>query len=194
MNTHGEIGPDDTLVYIRFQINAAPSELIIRNPAGAWSWFDVYYCRREQKYYLVQTGIGEPQRIPVVCPDGELLAAYWAHPEFVPADRIEVLAGGPCVLMKTLPVYLRGKGFQQFCVAAGYTIGMAYCALCEDVLPISGQVPEHLQEPCPHIRWCAACGMFSTPNFPGKQDIEEHCPHRSKDDQYALTAGQRPKT
>jgi len=194
MNARGEIGPDDTLVYIRLQIDAAPSELIICNPAGAWTWFDVYYCRREQKFYLVQTGIGEPERIPVVCPDGELLAAYWAHPELVPADRIEVLAGGPCAHLQVLPLYLQGKGFQQFCAAAGYAIEMVYCALCQDMLPINGQIPEHMQEPCLHIRWCAACGMFSTPNYPGKHGMEEHCPHRSKDDRYALMVNQHPNT
>jgi hypothetical protein len=179
-----EIDPlTDQLVFVRFK-NLLVFELVVRNAAGAWIWYEAAFCRRDQKMYLLETEIGQPAKIPVYCHDEELAGIFWADGELVPESCIDIMSGGLCIRLLQLPAFLQEESFQAFCAGLGYANEMVPCVCCQDVFPISGNVPEESQQPCPHIHWCPACGMFSSPYFPGKEEEMEQCSHRTADDLY----------
>ena len=174
----------DRLVYCRFK-DRFIFELVVRNARGAWVWYEAAFCRRDQRTYLVETEIGEPETVPVYCHEGELVAVFWADPELVPESRIDLWSGGPCARLKELPAFLRGESFRTFCAGLGYAAEMIPCIYCQDMLPISGDVPDASQPPpCEHLAWCPTCGMWSSPNFQGKEEEMKQCPHRTADDLY----------
>jgi hypothetical protein len=178
------IAEGDRALFIRF-FQKAPGELAVLTPEGQWKWYEVVFRPAEQRPYLVPVEGGERATIAVACYEGEAMAIYWADPDLLPQERIETLAGGPCLRLPALPQYLQGEGFRQFCARAGYAAGMVYCAACLDLLPISGLHPAAAQTPCPHVRWCQICRCWSTPNYPGKDEQEaDTCPHRSANGQW----------
>jgi hypothetical protein len=176
-----KIHEQDRLLFIRF-VQKAPAQVIVLSREGVWKWYEIAFRFTEQKPYVIPTATGEKETIPVLCEDGDLVGIYWADPDLLPPARIETLAGGPCLRLPALPLYLQEAGFWEFCTRAGYALEMIYCAYCQDILPISGLVPETEQVPCLHVRWCPTCGVWSTPNYPGKEDVVDPCPHRSADD------------
>lgn len=187
-----KIQAEDRPLFIRF-LHRAPRELAVLTPGGEWKWYEVVFRPAQQRPYLVPTEAGELATVPVYCCEGELTAIYWADEGLLPQERIEVLAGGPCVRLPVLPQYLQGSGFRDFCAGAGYAVEMIYCASCQDILPISALVPEVEQIPCPHVRWCASCRCWSTPNYAGKEEEEgAPCPHRSADDLHYLPPNSAP--
>lgn len=164
----------DRLIFVRFK-DRLIFELVVCNGAGAWTWYEAAFCRRDQRIYLLETEIGQPAKIPVYCHDGELAGIFWADREIVPESCIDILPDGPCVRLLQLPAFLQGEGFQAFCAGLGYAAEMVPCICCQDVFPISGEVPNESQRPC---------GMWSSPYFPGKEEEMEQCPHRTANDLY----------
>jgi hypothetical protein len=175
------IQESDRPLFIRF-VRKSPGELVVLTTQGEWKWYVVVFRPGELKPYLVPRDSGEMEAVSVVCNDGESVGIFWADPELLPTNRIEVLPGGPCLRLPVLPQYLQGEGFSTFAAGAAYAGEMVYCAYCQDRLPVSALVPVAELAPCPHVRWCVECQVWSTPNYPGKVTEADPCPHRSGDD------------